>query len=241
MVSLSFEARTTTGNALSNLRVGVLSWVGTADTVTSDAVDAGNWNAAGTDPDLATNWAYENTPANLALVVDTWTTFIDLDTSGTNNLAIFIWIDDTDATAGDIVYISNVQLVIGDRVDTFGHRPHAEELALCQRYLQVFSAAAVEEPFGGGINITATTSSFMIQLMNTMRAKPTAVVVGSAATDFRVASEAAVDACSAITFATATPNMVKLDTVHTAIGTAGFSVMLEAVNGNAKLTFTAEL
>ncbi|MHC4610688.1 MAG: hypothetical protein ACYS7M_10120, partial [Planctomycetota bacterium] len=237
-VSLSFEARTTTGNALTNIRAAILEWSGTADQPTRPVITA--FNPSGSDPTLATSWTYANTPENLALVANAWTAFTITGQTllaGTTNLAVLIWLDDDNTTANDELYIGNVQLVVGDRVDEYGHRSYAEELALCQRYLQVFSAGAVEEPFGGGINITATTSSFMIPLMNTMRTKPTAVTVGSAATDFRVASEATVDACSAITFATATPNMVKLDTVHSAIGTAGFSVMLEAVNANAKLTF----
>jgi hypothetical protein len=245
-VSISFEAFTPTGSSIGALMVGVVSWTGTADATTGDPVSA--WNAAGAVPDLDTGsgWEFENTPATLALTANSWTTYtvtgVPLDLSGIENIGIFIWVDDTVMTAGHFLYISNVQMVMGSVVGQYGFRPYAEELALCERYLQVIAAAAVEEPFcGAGINITDVTSSFVIPLTTTMRAKPTAVAVGSAATDFRVASLATVDACSAITFATATPKSVKLDATHAAVTTVGDSVMLEAVNANAKLTFSAEM
>ena len=242
VVSISFEAFTPTGSSIGSLRVGPLSWVGTADAPT-DPIST--WGAAGVDPGLTTSWDYENTPETLSLVANSWTKFtvtnIPLDTSGIKNIALFIWTDDTAMTVGHFLYISNVQMVRGATIGEYGHRSHAEELALCQRYLQVYPAGAAEEPFGAGMNITTTTSSFIIPLTTTMRVKPTAVVVGSAATDFRVASLATVDACSAVTFAAATPKSVKLDTVHAAIGSLADPVMLEAVNANAKLTFDAEV
>jgi len=242
-VSISFEAFVPTGESIGTLRVGILSWVGTADSP-DDPISA--WNAAGSDPTLNTSWAFENTPASLTLVANTWTTFtvtnVPLDTSGIKNIALMIWTDDTVMTAGHFLYISNVQMVIGSVVGQYGFRPFAEELALCERYLQVIAAGAAEEPFGGGgVNITTSTSSFIVPLTTTMRSKPTAVVVGSAATDFRVTSLASTFACSAVTFSAATPKSVKLDTVHAVVATVGDSVSLEAVNGNAKLTFSAEM
>ena len=75
---------------------------------------------------------------------------------------------------------------------------------MAERGLQVAAGVGVYDPFGVGIGSLVGTSSFVIPLQTTMRTKPTAVVVGSAATDFRVASEATTDVCSAITFATAT-------------------------------------
>jgi hypothetical protein len=246
-VSVSFEAYLpAAASTVSTLRVGVLSWVGTADAVTSDVVGDADWAAAGTNPTLATSWAYENTPANLTLVDDTWTTFtetdIALDTSGTTNLAVFIWCDDTDGTVGDIVYIGNVQLVIGDRVDTYGHRPYAEELATCQRFLQVISADTIADPFAVGFNESTTLQNSIIHLPVAMRVAPTAVVVGSALTDFRIAHEATTTVLSAgPAFTTATPTAVKLQSTVAAGLTAGQASILEAVNTNAVLTFSAEL
>lgn len=242
-VSLSFEAYLPAAAAtLSTLRCGVYAWTGTADAPTSDLVSV--WAAAGLNPTLAASWTLESTPADLTLVDDTWTTFtetgIELDTSGTTNLAVFIWVDDTDATVADIVYIGNVQLVIGDRVDTYGHRPMAEELALCQRYLQVYPAGDVDDPFCMGANTTDTTHShFIMPFVGQMRATPT-LVVGSAASDFEVLGVAGSDAASAVAITTATPSAATLAVTHTA-ATAGSGLLLQAVNDNAKLTFAAQL
>jgi hypothetical protein len=116
-VSLSFKARTPTGAVIENVRAVVLSWDGTADDVTTDVVSA--WAVEGTNPTFAANWTAENTATNLNVggTLDTWQTFsvenISVDTAGMNNLAVFIWVDDTDAAVGDILQVATIQLEIG--------------------------------------------------------------------------------------------------------------------------------
>ena len=137
-VSLSFQAHTPTGSVVENLRAAVISWDGTADTVTSDVVSA--WGNEGTNPTLATNWTYENTPTDLALVADTFTTFkiegISIDTSGMTNLAVFIWVDDTDCAVDDVLRIAQVQLCEGDVALPFQPKSYDTELKDCQRYFE---------------------------------------------------------------------------------------------------------
>jgi len=243
-VSVSFEAFTNTGSAITNLRVGIMSWTGTVDSATSAIVAPGAWGAAGTNPTLATNWLFENTPANLALTANAWTTFtvtnVPLDLNGIQNIGLFIWVDDTDSVATDELYLGNVQMVIGSVVGQYGFRPFAEELALCQRYLQVFATGDADDPFCMGLNITDTThSTFIMPLMGTMRTTPT-LVVGSAGSDFDVTGSDGVDVASAIVIATATPNIAMLTVTHTAV-TANVPLLLEAVSSAAKLTFSAEM
>lgn len=136
-VSLSFKARTTTGAVISNIRAGILAWTSTADSVTSDLVSA--WNASGSNPTLATNWAFQNTPANIAVTADSYALHkiegITMSSS-VNNVAIFIWVDDTDHVAGDVVYITEVQLEIGDLAHDFQRVSFADTLAQCERYYQ---------------------------------------------------------------------------------------------------------
>ena len=62
-VSLSFKMKASDAS-IDDVRAAVVSWSGTADTVTSDIVSA--WEAEGTNPTLITNATYENTPANLS-------------------------------------------------------------------------------------------------------------------------------------------------------------------------------
>lgn len=113
--SLSFKAKKGGSNAtLETLRAAIISWDSTADSVTSDVI--GTWVGGGTDPALATNWTYENTPSNLTLTTS-FQTFkienISIDTASTNNVAVLIWCDDTDATVGDLAYIGDIKLEDG--------------------------------------------------------------------------------------------------------------------------------
>lgn len=134
--SLSFKARTTSLQ-VENLRAHVLSWDGTADTVTSDVVSA--WGAEGTNPTFVTNWTAENTAANLALT-NAYQTFkiegISIDTASAKNIAVFIHVDDTDLVAGDVVYITDVQLELGSVATTVEKASYAAELAKCQRFYE---------------------------------------------------------------------------------------------------------
>ena len=133
--SLSFQARRT-GTSIANLRAAVIAWDSTVDSVTSDVVSA--WEAAGTNPTLVANWTYENTPASLAALTTSFQTFkienVSIDTASTTNIAVFIWIDDITTTAGDFLYITDVQLELGPNATPFQRRLHTEELALCQRF-----------------------------------------------------------------------------------------------------------
>ena len=137
--SLSFKMQTTTGNIIENVRVGILGWTSTADSPTTDPVSGGTWNAEGADPTLATNWAYQNTPADIPPSVDSYVEHVVENVSvglTVNNLAVFIWVDDTDAAIGDELFISDVRLIPGGTATGFQHEPIGEGLARCERFFQ---------------------------------------------------------------------------------------------------------
>jgi hypothetical protein len=157
--SLQFKAYTVTGKAIRNVRAAVLSWSGTADTLTSDVVNA--WGNEGTNPTLVANWTAENTATDCVLVADTWTTFeienIAIDTASMANLAVFIWVDDTDASVDDLLYIAQVQLNQGSVCLPYTIRPYATDLFMCQRFLNFLGSGANSgwEVFGiGGASST---------------------------------------------------------------------------------------
>jgi hypothetical protein len=143
-VSLRFSAYTTAANPNANIMAGVISWSSTADSVTSDVVSA--WNAAGAAPTLVANWTFENTPSQLALVNDTWTEYkienISIDTASTTNLGVFIWLDDTNSTVDDRLYISSVQLNKGPTCLPWVGKEYGAELNSCRRYFTVYNASA---------------------------------------------------------------------------------------------------
>jgi hypothetical protein len=174
-LSLSFKARTETGKAIENVRAAILAWTGTADTVTSDAVSA--WGTEGSDPTLAENWTYENTPTNIPLTADQWTTCsianIDFDTNGAKNLAVFIWVDDTDAAVDDILQITQVKLEIGSSATEFLPKKMSEEFDDCLRYFYCMdSSDAAYARFGSAHVVNSTQAQVLIAFPTQMRVVP---------------------------------------------------------------------
>jgi len=135
-VTLSFKAKVSSTTNLDNVKCAIISWTGTADTLTDDIVSA--WGAEGTDPTLETNYTYENTPANLNLTTSyaTYTTTATIDTSGAKNVVVFIWSDVTTTSAGEFLYITDVQLEKSPSNSTFERKSFAQQLFDCQRYYQ---------------------------------------------------------------------------------------------------------
>lgn len=149
MVSLNTGVSNTT---LENVRIAIIGWDGTVNSMTSDVVST--WNGGGTNPTLATNWSYLSTPGTITVPADTdahvYTTTATLGGSGetVNNLGVFIWIDDTDATVGDLLNIGGAWLLPGDIPISsqgitlanagilFPYRSMTDEIAMCERYYQ---------------------------------------------------------------------------------------------------------
>jgi len=133
--SVSVQAKIKATAGLSDIRMALVSWTGTADGATADPISA--WNSAGTNPTLIADWAYINTPANLSVLTTYATYKLENQTvpTGATNLAVFIWSDDTTHTASaDFFFFTDVQLEVGTICTEFERRPYTEELALCQRY-----------------------------------------------------------------------------------------------------------
>lgn len=121
------------GTNVSNIRMAVIEWGGTLDTLTSDVV--GTW-ATG-NPTLATDWTYIGTPASIAITgtrtryeVENITISI-----GTSNLAVFIWTPDNEAS-GDLFNVADVQLEVGTTATAFVARLVTEEQSLVNFFYQ---------------------------------------------------------------------------------------------------------
>ena len=133
-VTLSFKAKVSDTSKLDNVKAAIIAWSSTEDSVTSDVASA--WGNEGTNPTLASNLTYENTPANLSVTTSyaTYSVTATIDTSSTTNIIVFIWSDVTDTTAGHFLYITDVQLERGGNATPFEHRSFGDELLRCQRY-----------------------------------------------------------------------------------------------------------
>jgi hypothetical protein len=136
-VSIGFDAIVSDATKLSDIRAVVLSWDSTADTVTSDVVNA--WGAEGVIPTLVANWTAENVAANLS-VTESWARYtienISIDTASTTNVALFIYQNNvaTNDTVTETLGIANVQLEVGTKANPFYRKGIREEIADCQRY-----------------------------------------------------------------------------------------------------------
>ena len=174
-VTLSFKAKVSSTTKLDNVKCAIVAWSGTANTVTSDIVSA--WNVEGTNPTLIANATYENTPANLN-VTTSWATYsvsAAVDTASTKNIIVCIWSDVTDTTAGDFLYITDVQIEVGALATPFERRSIGAELALCQRYYQQYQDPPARGVAAGATGITRVGFSLPV----IMRAAPTGSLSGS--------------------------------------------------------------
>ena len=137
-VTFSFKAKVSDTSKLDNVKAAIISWSSTADAVTSDLVSA--WAVEGTNPTLASNLTYENTPADLNLTTS-WATYsvsANIDTSSTTNVVVLIWSDVTDTTAGHFLHITDCQIEQGSTATPFERISYGDELARCQRYCVVY-------------------------------------------------------------------------------------------------------
>jgi hypothetical protein len=150
--SISFQAITTAGKTIDNLRCALVNWTGTADTLTRDIV--GTWAGNGTNPTLIANTTILNTPVNLPLTTS-WKTFkIEniLIPLTVNNLLLFIWTDDTTITSGDEFYVTQVQVNKGTIALPFYPKDYNTELSNCQRYYEAGTATCAGGITGFGSN-----------------------------------------------------------------------------------------
>jgi hypothetical protein len=176
--SLSFKAARGAGDTSTLLRAGVLSWSGTADTVTSDVVDA--WGDEGTNPTLVASWTYENTPAALTELTDAWQTFeianIAIDTANTTNVAVFIWSDDKTNAVGDLVHITDVKLEKGATCTDYIHKSKQEEEDICNKFCRTWGINAAR--FGTGRTVSTAYAEMNLPNID-MRSTPAISVIGS--------------------------------------------------------------
>jgi len=230
-VTLSFKAKVSSTTKLDSVKAAVVAWSGTADTVTSDIISA--WNVEGVNPTLIANATYENTPANLN-VTTSWATYsvtAAVDTASTGNIIVFIWSDVTDTTAGDFLYITDVQIEVGTVATPFERRPIGTELALCQRYFQIYT----QPPLRGAMNGPTGAARCGMVLPVVMRVAPTAV-----AGLFSVFDGSGLGTVSSVSASYLDTQSVEFDFV-----TNNFSAAIRPAviyqNGTESLTLSAEL
>lgn len=171
--SLQFKVKCT-GTSMSNVRAYVLSWDGTADSITSDVISA--WGSAGANPTFVANWTAENTASNLAISTTVATKTIEnitVDTASVANLAVLIIVDDTDATVGDFLEIGDVKLETGTTCTSYINNSIVDNVSACRRYLKLIS-------YTGAGRAESTTQANLISPLDTpFRSAPSGSVFGT--------------------------------------------------------------
>ena len=224
----------TTAATISNARIGILKWTGTADAVTKELV--GTWASDGTNPTLATSLSYENTPANIGLTTS-WARHTVEDVtvdSDTTNIIVFVWTDDGTITASDVIGFSEWQLNPGSTVNDFSS-PGVERVLFDVEYylhrLQLDKVSDERIAFGG---VTSTAQIEAIyHYPRKLRAIP--VITQSAFATFTGRDSAATAACDSMTH-----NSIAKDTVNLLFHQAGTSWTVgQAAHGRRATTATA--
>lgn len=143
-VSLSFKARTANLGQVNNVRAALLSWTSTMDAPSYGVISS--WNAQGIDPTFGANYTRENNPdgtvwnTSYGVTIDGWSTIkvegLLVDTSGMVNVALVVWVDDTDANIGDTLYLGDVQLELGEFANEYQRKSWRDEFDLVARYYE---------------------------------------------------------------------------------------------------------
>ena len=147
------------------------------------------------------------------------------------------------STNGATWQVTGVQLEEGSVATPFEHRQYGQELALCQRYYYVLSAASNQNTFFSSTSgYTSTQALCVIPFSNTMRTNPSLVTSGTAS-DYRLIMGGSFLTCSSVpTMDQPNPNSANLIfTVSSGIVVGYGGQALANNTTSAFLGFSAEL
>ena len=157
-VTLSFQAKVSATTNLDNVKAAIIAWDSTANEPTDDMISA--WGVEGTNPTLASNFTYENTPANLNVTTSfaTYSVTAAVDTANTKNIIAFIWSDVTTTSTGEFLYITDVKLEAGQTVTPYLHEDITTTFLKCQRYFETGTTGAAGGLSNGNGYLSGTVS-----------------------------------------------------------------------------------
>ena len=120
---------------IATAKLAIVEFTGTEDAVSGDPISA--WGAQGTDPTLAASYAYLGTPTAIVPTTSFVSYYLEGVTVGAsaNNLAVFVWSDDTTTTqTTDFMIATDIKLEEGEVCTAVDRRHFQQEIGLAQRY-----------------------------------------------------------------------------------------------------------
>lgn len=226
-------------SGIGNVKMALLGFNGVADDIAASPISS--WGAEGTNPTLATNWSYINTPGNLSITT-TCTRYKVESMANTSrpNYGVLIWCDDRTTVTGDWIEVGDIKVESGKFCTEFT-RPHlAEDELNCAREYESFAGQVL---IGTGMAYSTTQARILVPMQVFKRVQPTLAVSSAGHFSLRKA-DGTLSAVSAISINTSssTSRIIQLDvTLGSADLVAGNATQLVGSNASATLELRAHL
>jgi hypothetical protein len=226
-----------------NIRIAVLEWTGTEDSVTSDVVL--NWTSTTYTAGnffLAANLTVSGV-VQQALTANTLTDGSSVTVtlgSAFNNLIVFAWTESTVAQ-NVTLDLGKAQIETGAAASTFVVPDYEVELDRCKRYYTRLTPGTNCFFPGCGVANTTSTTETMIALGAPLRTAPSALEQSGTAGDYGLISGVATTCTSVPTFVSASTDAARLVFRTGATLTPGDPYIPRSLAAGGYLGFSAEL
>lgn len=233
-VVLSMRLRMTGGTG--GVRIAVLEWTGTEDSVTSDVILSWSGPLYVANAGLPLGATYGSVFAS-----STWSDVEFTATLGTSftNLVIIV-LPVNDMAQNVTLDIEAVQLERNESATTFHPRSVAQELMLCQYYYASSGGEQAYQQFGTGV-ARSSTQAYVILTYSAMRVAPSLSV--SNTSHFQAYHPGvAGPVATAMTFHHITSESCQLEVDYASTGSTGSAIQIRAANTtDARLIRDAEI
>jgi hypothetical protein len=150
-------------------------------------------------------------------------------------------VTNTLATNGATLYITGVQLEVGSKATTFDTRAYGQELALCQRYLPMYTNSGNNATawLGSGAAPNTTAVEILVNFPVTPRVPPTGLTITAAASNYKASDTAGSVTVSGVIFGSASNAAAQYELTCT--GATAFRPYVGYINASLteyKLYFT---
>jgi hypothetical protein len=188
----------------------------------ASALGGGNTQTVTTSDSLTTTWQRFTH------------TFTNADTVAAGDLSFsMLWSVDTNCT----MYITGVQLEVGESATEFEHRPYTTELQLCQRYLPWFGSGT-DDQLGIGYATGSTSWLIFIPWKVQTRVAPTGIIHGTDS-NFQVGGPTSSGiTCTALNFSAAGTSGGRVTGSVSSGLSSGQGTFLRSQNSSGYLYFT---